>query len=232
MSEPSNEGPASSPQRLVALGDGVFAIVMTLLVFQLGVPLAAEVRGDGELSSQLVEMWPEFLIYGLSFLVLGVFWLIHHLVFDVIERYDTTLIWLNIVFLMFAALIPFSSRLFGEHGATSVTALVYGINMLVVFAMGWAIFSYATRRERLVANDFDAAVERGGNVMGLVYMLFMVPAVAVSFLSPVAAFALYGLLVLAIIVFTVIGKAEVVMIWPVRSPSPAPLDTADDARPR
>ena len=94
MDRPASDTPSIPPQRLIALADGVFAIVMTLLVFELSVPLATDSEG---LTKELAEMWPEFSVYVLSFMVLGVFWLVHHLVFDTVERYDTTLIWLNIV---------------------------------------------------------------------------------------------------------------------------------------
>ena len=159
MDRPDTETPTISPQRLIALADGVFAIVMTLLVFELAVPLAT----DGQdLGSELAEMWPEFLIYVLSFLVLGVFWLVHHLIFDTVERYDTTLIWLNILFLMFASLVPFSTRLFIEHGAVTVTALVYGANIGLLFAIAWATFSYVTTENRLTATDLDPDIASGG----------------------------------------------------------------------
>lgn len=201
------------PDRLVALGDGVFAIVMTLLVFQLSVPALAD--GDS-LGEALVEMWPDFAVYVLSFLVLGVFWLIHHVLFDVIRRYDTPLIWLNIVFLMFAALIPFATDLVAVHGATTVTAVVYGANMIAVFGMGWAIWTYATRRCRLVDPGIDPDLVRGAWQMGLAYMGFMVPSLAVSFVSPIGAFGLYGCLVTVMIVTTTIGRGEVVLVWPGR----------------
>ena len=184
---------------------------MTLLVFGLAVPLAT----DGQdLAAELAEMWPEFLIYVLSFLVLGVFWLVHHLIFDTVQRYDTTLIWLNIVFLMLASLVPFSTRLFIEHGAVTVTAVVYGANTGLVFAIAWATFLYVTVENRLTASDLDPDIIRGGRRMGYVYMAVMVVATAVSLISPVAAFILYGAFVMTIIIFTLLGRAEAVVILP------------------
>lgn len=220
MTPPDAETPTIPPHRLEALADGVFAIVMTLLVFQLAVPLATE---PGSLESHLAKMWPDFLIYALSFLVLGVFWLVHHLVFDAVERYDTTLIWLNILFLMLASVIPFSTGLFVEHGAIRVTALIYGINMALVFATAWAIFSYATTGHRLASSDLDPEIVRGGRRMGFLYMTLMLVAVSVSIVSPVAAYLLYGIFVVTIIVFTMAGRAEVVVILPRKS------DEADPA---
>ncbi len=105
-------GPEASPGRLLALADGVFAIAMTLLVLELGVEGIAKTANNAEVVHGLLEMWPKFLIYGLSFLILGIFRVIHQSIFDAIKRYDTTLIWLNILFLMFVALVPFSTALF------------------------------------------------------------------------------------------------------------------------
>lgn len=206
--------PAVPPTRLVALADGVFAIVMTLLVFGLSIPA---VEGHDSLGSALIDRWPEFAVYALSFLVLGVFWIVHHVLFDLIERYDTTLVWLNVVFLMFAALVPFSTGLFAEHGATTATAVVYGLNTITVFGTGWAIFAYATGGRRLVAPDLDPDLIRGGKRMGLAYMLFLVPSLAVSFISPPMSFVLYSVLVAAFITTTLLGRGEVVMVW--RSPA-------------
>jgi uncharacterized membrane protein len=219
MAESQTDDPVIPPHRLVALGDGVFAIVMTLLVFQLGVP---DVESGETLGEALVAMWPDFAVYALSFMVLGVFWVIHHVLFDLIERYDTTLIWLNLGFLMFAALIPFSTGLVAEFGPTTATAVVYGLNMLAVFGAGWAIFSYTTHGRRLVAPDLDVEIIRRGNAMGLAYMAVMVPTMAVSLVSPVASFVLYGLVVAANIIATVLGAGELVMLWPPRREQPDP----------
>ena len=86
-----------APHRLLALTDGVYAIVMTILVLELSVPIVMETAVNKELSHGLLEMWPEFLIYGLSFFVLGVFWLMHHFIFDSIRKYDAALSWINII---------------------------------------------------------------------------------------------------------------------------------------
>ncbi len=216
MRTPRYETRPISTARLETLADGVFAIVMTLLVLKLGVPVATDALDDAGLAEELREMWPEFLIYGLSFLVLGVFWLMHHAVFDSIERYDTTLAWLNVVFLMFTALLPFSTELFGEHGDGRVTALVYGANMLAAFLMLWAMFAYATAGRRLVSDDLDANLIRGGRQMGLLYGLVMAAATLIAFVSPVLSFALFGLIVAVIIALTVLGRWDVAMVVPTR----------------
>jgi uncharacterized membrane protein len=206
--------PTHSPARLQALADGVFAIVMTLLVLELGVGGIAKTANNKEVIRGLLEMWPKFLIYGLSFLILGVFWVIHHTLFDAIRRYDTTLIWLNILFLMLITLIPFSTALFGEFGTMQITALIYGINMFLIFNSGWAIWAYVTGKRRLVDQDLDPALVKGGSLMGLVYALIMIPAIGISFVNPAISFFIYGFIVMAFIISTALGRGEIVMSLP------------------
>ncbi len=212
-------GYITSPERLSTLADGVFAIVMTLLVLELSVPVVKGLSNNSELLRKLAEMWPEFLIYGLSFMILGIFWVIHHTLFQDVKRYDTTLVWLNILFLMFVSLIPFSTTLVGKNGFMKVTAVIYGINMLLLFNLGWGIFAFITGKRRLVGEDYDPKVIRGGRLMGLVYTLIMVPAIAIAFVNPSVSFIIYAVFVLVFIVFTMLGKGEVAMVMPVRSES-------------
>jgi len=210
---------ARSPERLRTLADGVFAIVMTLLVLELGVEEIAKTSANKELIHGLLEMWPRFLIYGLSFLILGIFWVIHHVLFDAIKRNDTPLIWLNILFLMFVALIPFSTSLFGKFGAKQITALIYGVNMLLLFNSGWAIWAYATGKHRLVDSDLDPSLIRAGSLMGLVYTLILIPAIGISFIKPIISFYIYIFIVVVFIISTALGRGEIVMSMPVASKS-------------
>ena len=184
---------------------------MTLLVLELGVPVVTE--ESVALGELLLEMWPEFLMYVLGFLVLGVYWLIHHMIFDAIERYDTTLAWLNIVFLMFSALIPFSTALVVEHGATTATALAYGLNMLALFVMGWAMWTYATTRGDLTGDRVDADLAQGARTMGLVYFIALLVPLLLAVVVPVASMLVFAAIVLAFIGFTVAGRWETVTVW-------------------
>jgi len=204
----------TSPERLKALGDGVFAIVMTLLVLQLGVPVAKGLSKETELLRELGKLLPEFLIYVLSFMILGVFWVIHYSVFGAVRMYDTTLVWLNILFLMFVSLIPFSTALVGKNGFVTVTAVIYGVNMLLILNLGWAIWAFITGKRGLADKSLDPIVVRGGNRMGLFYAAVMGAAIGLAFLIPVVSFFIYSLIVLAFIIFSLVGKGEVAMILP------------------
>ena len=184
----------SPTARLETLADGVFAIVMTLLVLELAVPVVTE-GTSAEVAEALREMWPDFLIYALSFLVLGVFWLMHKMIFDSLVRSDPPLMWLNIVFLMVTALVPFSTALVGEYRAVPIGAVVYGLNMLLAFGIAWGIWAYATGPGKLAAEDLNPVLVTGGNRMGLVYLLVMAGCVTVAFFSASAAFVAYAVFV-------------------------------------
>src|SRR5512144_1733259 len=107
--------PHLSPHRLAFLSDGVFAIAMTLLVLAIDVP-SSHVMGAADIPRLLFELWPKFLSYAVSFVVLGVYWEGHHGQFHFIHRADQILIWLNMLFLMLIAAVPFSATLLARHG--------------------------------------------------------------------------------------------------------------------
>lgn len=218
------ETPRIGADRLVTLTDGVFAIAMTILVLELAVPTADRVLDDEHLGEMLLEMWPDFLIYGLSFLVLGMFWLQHHAIFDSVVHYDFTLQWLNIAFLMFAALIPFSTALFGEHGATGVTSLAYGLNMLALALCALGMWVYAAAGRRLVREDLHASLIRGAALMGVAYSAVLLIPIGLSFINPAVSFILYGLVMLGFFLATVSGRWELAMVW-------RPAQRARDSRP-
>src|SRR3954447_15525455 len=104
MDEPLSVG------RLVAFTDGVFAIAITLLVLNFDEPNGP----DSQLLHQLTDQWPALLAYFLSFAVIGRFWIIHHRVFAVVRRLDGGLLTLNLLFLAFVVLIPFTTEVLGD----------------------------------------------------------------------------------------------------------------------
>ena len=97
-------------ERLVFFSDGVMAIAITLLVVELSIPAATEDVGDA-----LLDRWPQMLSFVLSFLVIGIFWMAHHRIFRYVANLDQRLIWLNLLFLMCVAFLPFPTAVLGDH---------------------------------------------------------------------------------------------------------------------
>jgi uncharacterized membrane protein len=122
--------------RLEALSDGVFAIVLTLLVLDLHVPHLEEPFTNAQLWSQLALLWPVFGSFLLSFLVISVFWINHHFLFTFfVNKIDRSINLLNIVYLLFVVLVPFSANLFGEYPESQLAAVIYGVNILACVAL-------------------------------------------------------------------------------------------------
>src|ERR1051326_7937395 len=116
--------------RLETLTDGIFAIAMTLLVLDIHVPDLVTATSNHELWSQLLIMWPRILSFIISFIILGMFWVSHHTEFRFIKKLDNKLIWLNMFFLLFVSLLPFSAALLGRYTENRVAIVVYGIHLI------------------------------------------------------------------------------------------------------
>jgi uncharacterized membrane protein len=180
--------------RLAALTDGVFAIVMTLLVLEISIPEIAPSSLHAELPRRLLELWPKLLSYVISFIVLGIFWYLHHLAFHYIKRSDNGLIWLNIFFLMFIALIPFSTALFGSYKTEPLPLIIYAINIILALVMRLILFTYAAGKHRLVDRDISSRLVKWDRLITLGFSLIFMLMIGVSFISVAAARSVFALL--------------------------------------
>jgi uncharacterized membrane protein len=121
------------PLRLVALSDGLFATVLTLLVLDLRIPDALNAYG-GSMTDFSKWVGPHLFSYLLTFLVAGTYWLAHHRNFDHIVRYDRGLLGYNLLFLLFIGLLPFSTATLGLLGFNSSASATYAANIWAIYA--------------------------------------------------------------------------------------------------
>ena len=130
--------------RLEALSDNVFSIVMTLLVFEISVPVLSAVPSNGELLAHLQSLIPVFISYFISFAVLAMFWISHNFFYNSITtEINRTLVLLNMLYLSFLALLPFSAHLLGEYSSVQVAVVLYGLNVLLIGIIATAVLNYA-----------------------------------------------------------------------------------------
>lgn len=179
---------------------------MALLVLEPAIP---EIH-DGtnwELTQALGAMWPKFIAYTLSFMIFGVFWLTNHFLFDNIAYYDSRLAWLNILFLLFVALVPFTTSLLGEYLMEKTPTILYGVQLLIIFFMGFSIWSYTTSKQ-LTESDIDTSLSKAGKRMGYIYFLILIVAIIIAFFIPIVSIIIYGVFVLLFIIITAFGRAE------------------------
>ena len=127
--------------RIETLVDGIFAIAMTLLVLSIGVPDISRSLSETAFQQQLWVLWPKLMCYALSFWILAGFWRNNHQQFYFIKRSDPTLITINVFWLLFIALMPFSTELISEYGGTYFTAnVIFQLNLLfagILYYINW-----------------------------------------------------------------------------------------------
>ena len=154
----AEENSLLSFERIVFFSDAVFAIVITLLVLEIKVPHLAA-WNENELKASLIHLMPKFFGFICSFFIVGLMWFEHHRIFRYIQRFDSGLIWRNLVFLLFISFIPFPTALFSEYVFSKVAFLMY----VAVFGSAalsklW-IWTHAVKTG-LVNSDADPLLER------------------------------------------------------------------------
>jgi uncharacterized membrane protein len=106
--------------RLEAFSDGVIAIIITIMVLELKVPHEVGFQA-------LVEMWPVFFCYALSFVTVAIYWVNHHHLLHLVRRVDAGLLWTNMNFLFWLSLMPFATAYLGEYHVVPFAVALYGV---------------------------------------------------------------------------------------------------------
>ncbi|MFM9984539.1 MAG: TMEM175 family protein [Flavobacteriales bacterium] len=143
--------------RIEALSDGVFAIAMTILVFNLQFAKDHPSLTDDEMWAELKSMAPGFLSFFLSFLTLGIFWIGHSTQFHFITKSDRKMSWISIFFLMFVSLLPFTSDVLSHHIENRFSIALYWLNILVMGVMLYVHWGYAERKGLLSGESLQEA---------------------------------------------------------------------------
>lgn len=158
---PAPIGPLASgdTQRLETLADGVFAIVMTLLVFEITPP---KDRPAEDLARVLYNLWPSFLAYAVSVGLVGIYWSAHRSQFRIIRRTDHALNWLHLLFLAVVSLLPFSTRLLAGYHTEPLALGLYGLNLCAIGLSLLGVWVHATNGRKLIDPSLPESVVRYG----------------------------------------------------------------------
>ncbi len=170
-------------RRIETLVDGIFAIAMTLIVLSINLPVISGKVTDPVLWQYLINLGQQLYIYAFSFLLLASFWRAHHQQFFFIKRTDSNLIWINVLWLMFIALVPFSTNFVSTYGSHEPAMLFFNFNMLFIGLFYIINWSYATRKNYLI-DEIKAEQLVLMRRMDLVLPIAAIIAIGVSFVSP------------------------------------------------
>ncbi|MBT2544694.1 DUF1211 domain-containing protein [Streptomyces sp. ISL-44] len=176
--------------RVEAFSDGVFAIIITILVLELKVP---EETGS-DFWHGVREQWPHYAAYVVSFLIIGVMWVNHHTIFSHLKRVDRPLLFLNLLVLMVVSVIPYTTNVLAEHlmeeGSATPAAVLYSL-VTVAYALAFlAFWWYVTRVGHLFHETVDKEGARATRVrFGLGAIAYPLTVVLAFFSAPLTLVA-------------------------------------------
>jgi uncharacterized membrane protein len=135
--------------RVVNFSDSVFAFAATLLVLKIDLPVIDPNLVATRFSTELLSLWPEYVANLISFLIIAYYWRQHHALFILIKRYDTKLVWLNILLLISVAFLPFPVDLFGDYPNVPAVTVFYSLSIALVGFWLLVMWLYALHNDML-----------------------------------------------------------------------------------
>ena len=144
-------------QRIEALSDGVFAIALTLLVLDIRVPIREHAVYEKDLVIEFSKLAPKLLTYFLSFMTLGIFWTAHSSQFHYIEKSDRNFNWINLSFLLFVTITPFTTAFLSEYITFKFAVAIYWLNLFMLGVMLGRILHYADKHSYFKGNMHEKA---------------------------------------------------------------------------
>ena len=189
----------TSSRRLEGFSDGVFAIAITLLVLDLGVPARDQVRSGG-LGSALAHQWPSYFAYLVSFLVIGIIWVNHHTMFGKVTLVDRPVLFTNLALLLVVSVLPFPTRLLAEYltagSDAHIAAAIYSGAMLAMGCAYSLLWLAVTRDAGLLDEHLDPAAGRAALRRFGVGNVAYLATIGLSFVSAIAALSVHAALAL------------------------------------
>jgi uncharacterized membrane protein len=166
--------------RLETLVDGIFAIAMTLLVLNLVVPTGLSALSEAAFQAQLTPLIPDLFIYALSFWLLSSFWRMNHQQFYFIERSNPTMVRINMIWLLFVALMPFSTNLMVNYSEFYTSNVIFQLNLFLIgffYLLNW----YYASKNNLVQKGIDEKTLQYFKMANLVMPTLSLMALGLSF---------------------------------------------------
>jgi uncharacterized membrane protein len=169
--------------RLTAFTDGVIAVIITIMVLELKAPHGTDIHA-------LLELWPVFLSYVLSFIYVGIYWNNHHHFFQLTPEVNGAILWANLHLLFWLSLVPFATSWVGENGFAAGPAAAYGAVLLMC-----AIAFFIMERVIVAAQGADSPLKQavGIDLKGKLSPILYLSGVALAFFAPAISYALYAL---------------------------------------
>jgi uncharacterized membrane protein len=171
-----------SHTRLDQLADGIFAIVMTILVFQIRIPIIDGTIDNSALWLQVAELFPLFLSYVLSFALLFTYWRAHHFFISIYAKnIDSVLTNINAIFFMLVSLVPFSASLLGQFSRNELSIIIFGAHIILIGLTLYWMRRYVLYSDHIKNPEISKREIRGSTIRTLAPVIFALIAILLSF---------------------------------------------------
>ena len=181
-----------SKSRVETFSDGVFAIIVTLLVLEIKVPHIDLHDNSSDLLKALIGLLPKFISWIISFFTVCVIWVNHHRLFKIFYIFNHGLFWWNAILLMWCSFIPFPTAVLGDYPDNQMAVLLYGIVMMFMALTFSLMRIYAANRKSLLSSEIDISKFKKGTIFSIIFgpVLYLAGAIG-SFIHPYLSFAIY-----------------------------------------
>lgn len=178
--------------RVETFSDGIFAIIITLLVLEIKVPHIENHDSAADLFLALKQLIPKFLSWLVSFFTVAVIWVNHHKIFKQIGRLNNGIFWWNAVLLLWTSFIPFPTAVMGDYPGNTVSFVLYGLVMALMAASFTLMRLYAIRNGQVLDASVNVDAFKTGTSNSLIFgpVMYLL-GMALGFLSPLLAFGIY-----------------------------------------
>jgi uncharacterized membrane protein len=176
--------------RIASFSDNVISIALTLLVLDVRLPGPISDLGWHDVRVQLL---PRLMSFVLSFAIIGVYWVAHHIMFKVLRSAGRMILWLNNLFLLTISLVPASAALLGANVKSPIPTLLYGVNIACVGSSMLVMWHYIVIRHRKFGMPIESTVVHSAYVRTIVGICIALSGAAVGFFRPSLSYGIYWL---------------------------------------
>ncbi len=191
--------------RLEALGDGIFGVAMTILVIDLKLPPIKENSIAGFIAT-LQTAAQSFLCYVISFIVIGIMWFAHRIMFEYIAKTNRYFIFLGVLFYMTVCLVPFSTSFLAGNTLEWYSIFLYGLNLSMCNLTLYAQWSYGIRHAQLMDRELPAEVKKEARILFLLSPVVYAVAIILSFWTPQVSLGIFVVTPIAYLIPNKIDK--------------------------
>lgn len=172
--------------RIEAFSDGIFAVAATLLVTNLHLP------GSSAVAQGIVRVLPNQLVYVLSFMIVAVYWVAHHMMFHYVARVDRGLLWLNNLTLLCVAAVPFPAAVLGSHPLDPAAIILYAASLSLINLTGTIAWRYAASQPELTKSRISPLMLTRVSRLHLAPVLAYSIAAGLGFWQPLASLFIFA----------------------------------------